>query len=209
MQKIIITLIALLSLWSCKNHDHKIISTNLGDMEVLLLDSTPKHKENFTKLVNEGFYDGLLFHRVINGFMIQGGDPESKNATIDKALGGGGPDYTIPAEIGVPHFKGMLSGARMGNSINPEKASSGSQFFIVQGGPVTDSDLDAVERTNNIKYSQAQRDKYKKIGGYPNLDGEYTVFGEVVKGLDVLDKIAGTPTDSRDRPTTDIVMKIK
>lgn len=193
----------------CKSEDTVVIETDMGNMEIRLYASTPKHKENFLKLVDEGYYDGLLFHRVIRGFMIQGGDPESKGAPMDKPLGMGGPAYTIPAEIGAPHFKGVLAAARQGDQINPQKASSGSQFYIVQGSPLTDADLDAYERAKNIKYSPEQREKYKKLGGSPMLDMDYTAFGEVVKGLDVIDKIASTATDQRDRPTKDVVMKIR
>lgn len=199
----------LLSLTSCKDENVVIIETNMGTMKVRLFDSTPGHKKNFLKLVDEGFYNGLLFHRVINGFMIQGGDPESKGAAQDKPLGMGGPGYTIPAEIGAPHFKGILAAARQGDQVNPERASSGSQFYIVQGKPLTDEELDAFERSKKIKYTDAQRKKYKELGGTPMLDMEYTAFGEVIEGLDVLDKIAGTPTDPRDRPQTDVIMQVK
>lgn len=174
-----------------------------------MLDSAPRHKENFGKLVSEGFYNDLMFHRVMKGFMIQGGDPDSKGAPFEKPLGSGGPGYTIPAEIGVPHFKGMLSAARLGDEMNPSKASSGSQFFIVQGGPVDDAMLDAIERERGFKYSSAQREKYRKLGGTPMLDGEYSVFGEVVSGLEVVDKIAAVETDPRDRPKKDVKMIIK
>lgn len=207
--KYFFSLLICLFLLSCSNENHVSITTEYGTMKVQLFDSTPKHKENFKKLVKEGFYNGLLFHRVIKGFMIQGGDPESRGAALDKPLGSGGPGYTIPAEIGTPHFKGMLSAARLGNEVNPSKESSGSQFFIVHGGPVTDADLDAMEHAKGIKYSPSQREKYKKLGGTPMLDGDYTVFGEVISGLDVIDKIADVPKDSRDRPTSDVKMSIK
>ncbi len=199
----------LLVLASCKNSNQVTIHTDFGDMKVNLLETTPKHTENFKKLVSEGFYNDLLFHRVIKGFMVQGGDPDSKGANIDKPLGSGGPGYKIPAEIGTPHFKGMLSAARLGGPSNPEKESSGSQFFIVQGGPVTDDDLNAIERNKGIKYTPAQREKYKKLGGSPMLDSDYTVFGEVVEGLEVIDKIADVETDPRDRPIKDVKMSIK
>jgi cyclophilin family peptidyl-prolyl cis-trans isomerase len=199
----------ILSFSSCKDENVVIIETNMGNMKVRLFDSTPGHKKNFLKLVDEGFYNGLLFHRVINGFMIQGGDPDSKGAAQDKPLGMGGPGYTIPAEIGAPHFKGILAAARQGDQVNPERASSGSQFYIVQGKPLTDEELDAFERSKKIKYTDAQRKKYKELGGTPMLDMEYTAFGEVIEGLDVLDKIAGTPTDPRDRPQTDVIMQVK
>jgi len=178
-------------------------------MKITLLESTPKHTENFKKLVSEGFYNDLLFHRVIKGFMIQGGDPDSKGATAQQPLGSGGPGYTIPAEIGTPHFKGMLSAARLGGPSNPEKESSGSQFFIVQGGPVSDEELTAIEQNKGIKYTPAQREKYLKVGGSPMLDADYTVFGEVIEGLDVIDKIANVETDPRDRPVKDVKMTIK
>ncbi len=207
--KYFFSLLICLFLLSCSNENHVSITTEYGTMKVQLFDSTPKHKENFKKLVKEGFYNDLLFHSVIKGFMIQGGDLESRGAALDKPLGSGGPGYTIPAEIGTPHFKGMLSAARLGNEVNPSKESSGSQFFIVHGGPVTDADLDAMEHAKGIKYSPSQREKYKKLGGTPMLDGDYTVFGEVISGLDVIDKIADVPKDSRDRPTSDVKMSIK
>lgn len=202
-------LLTLVWLTACGSKGDYTISTDYGDMEVKLLDSAPRHKENFGKLVSEGFYNDLLFHRVMKGFMIQGGDPDSKGAPFEKPLGSGGPGYTIPAEIGVPHFKGMLSAARLGDEMNPSKASSGSQFFIVQGGPVDDAMLDAIERERGFKYSSAQREKYRKLGGSPMLDGEYSVFGEVVSGLEVVDKIAAVETDPRDRPKKDVKMIIK
>lgn len=199
----------VLLLAACKNGNEYTISTEQGDMKITLLESTPKHTENFKKLVSEGFYNDLLFHRVIKGFMIQGGDPDSKGATAQQPLGSGGPGYTIPAEIGTPHFKGMLSAARLGGPSNPEKESSGSQFFIVQGGPVSDEELTAIEQNKGIKYTPAQREKYLKVGGSPMLDADYTVFGEVIEGLDVIDKIANVETDPRDRPVKDVKMTIK
>jgi len=201
--------IAFIFLSSCHDSDIVTIETEYGNMEIQLFSSTPKHTANFSKLVDEGFYDDLLFHRVMNGFMIQGGDPESRGASVDQPLGSGGPGYTIPAEIGIPHFKGMLSAARQGDEVNPKKESSGSQFFIVQGGPVDDGQLDAVEKAKKFKYSEAQRAKYKKLGGTPMLDGDYSVFGEVSSGLDVIDKIARVETDPRERPLKDIKMKIR
>ena len=187
---------------------YAMIETDYGNMKVLLYNETPKHKENFIKLAKEGFYDDLLFHRVINGFMLQGGDPESRDAPPGKMLGAGGPGYLIDAEIGSPHFKGALAAARMGQG-NPEKKSSGSQFYVVQGSVQTDAQLDNMERFKKIKYAPAQRALYKEIGGRPDLDQEYTVFGEVVEGLEVIDKIATVPTAPGDRPTQDVKMKIR
>ena len=194
---------------SC-NSDSKTyvtIKTEFGDMKVELYDSTPKHKANFIKLVNEGFYKDLLFHRVIQGFMVQGGDPNSKDAEPGAMLGAGGPGYKIDAEIGAPHFKGTLVAARQGGSRNPMKQSSGSQFYLVQGKMQTDQELDNFEKRGGFKYNQAQREKYKTIGGTPGLDNEYTVFGEVVEGIEIIDKIAAVPTNG-ERPVNDVKMDI-
>jgi len=191
------------------SNTYAVIETDYGNMKVLLYDETPKHKENFIKLAKEGFFDDLLFHRVIDGFMLQGGDPESRNAPAGKMLGGGGPGYLIDAEIGSPHFKGSLAAARTGGPSNPEKKSSGSQFYVVQGGKQTDAQLDRMESFKKIKYTPAQRALYKEIGGRPDLDQDYTVFGEVVEGLEVIDKIAKVPTAPGDRPVEDVKMKIK
>lgn len=202
--------LSLCFLMAC-NSDSKTyvtIKTEFGDMKVELYDSTPKHKENFLKLVNEEFYKDLLFHRVISGFMVQGGDPNSRDAAMDVRLGGGGPGYKIEAEIGAPHFKGTLAAARQPDQINPTKQSSGSQFYLVQGKVLTDSELDKFEERGGFKYNEDQRNKYKTIGGTPALDNEYTVFGEVVEGLDVIDKIANVQTNSSDRPNKDIKMNI-
>lgn len=141
--------------------------------------------------------------------MIQGGDPESKNAAPGQRLGGGGPGYRIPAEIGAPHFKGTLAAARTGGPGNPDKESSGSQFYIVQGTAQTAQSLDGVARSKGIAYNEAQIKKYIEIGGAPALDNDYTVFGEVVKGLDVIDKIAMVQKDGSDRPLEDVKMKIR
>lgn len=209
MWRVLFVLTCCITVFSCTNKDTFTIETDYGNMVVKLLDETPKHKENFSKLARQGFYNDLLFHRVMKGFMIQGGDPESKGAAMDKPLGSGGPGYNLPAEIAVPHFKGMVAAARLGDQVNPAKESSGSQFFIVQGGPVDDAQLDAMERAKGFKYLPAQREKYKKLGGTPMLDGDYTVFGEIIDGLDVIDKIAGVQTDGRDRPVKDVKMQIK
>ena len=184
------------------------ITTSLGDIIVRLYDKTPGHRDNFVKLVNDHFYDSLLFHRVINGFMIQGGDPNSKDAAPGVMLGEGGAGYTIPAELdsSLYHKRGALAAAR---DDNPEKASSGCQFYIVQGKKLSDSELDMVEIKNEIKFSPAKRMTYKMIGGTPFLDMRYTVFGEVEMGIEVVDKIAVQEVDSNNRPLTDISMKME
>lgn len=187
-------------------HTYVIIETEFGDMEMMLYNSTPIHRDNFIKLVEEHFYDSLLFHRVIPGFMIQGGDPDSKNAAPGAMLGMGGPGYQLDAEIGAPHIRGTIAAAR---TQNPQKRSSGSQFYIVQGQQVTDAALDRMERQKGIKYNETQRQLYKEQGGTPMLDGDYTVFGEVVKGLEIIDEIAGADRDGNDRPIKDIRMKIR
>ena len=185
--------------------------TNYGNIVLRLNDSAPLHRDNFIRLVKTGYYDSVLFHRVINRFMIQSGDPESKHAEKGQPLGNGGPKYTIPAEFRVTlfHRKGVLAAARDGDDVNPEKASSGSQFYIVQGKKFTDAGLDSVEtyRLKGRKIPADQREVYKTIGGTPHLDQGYTVFGEVVSGLDVVDSIAAVPTskdEDRDRPLEDV-----
>lgn len=205
-----LTILCVFIMVSC-NSDGKTyvtIETEFGNMKVELYDSTPKHKENFIKLVDEGFYKDLLFHRVIPQFMIQGGDPNSKGAAAGVNLGSGGPGYKIDAEIGSPHFKGTLAAARQGGAVNPGKVSSGSQFYVVQGKVQTDQELNGYETRGNFKYNLDQRNKYKTIGGTPALDNDYTVFGEVVEGLEVIDKIAGVTTGVGDRPLKDVKMNI-
>lgn len=238
------------------------IKTDLGEMKAILYDETPKHKENFLKLVNEGFYDSLLFHRVIQGFMVQGGDPNSKGAAPEQRLGSGGPGYTVPAEFvdGLFHKKGALSAARQGDQVNPERASSGSQFYIVQGqvtpveqlpeGPnrgqmiaafqtcmreYPDSELaqeykkvldenvgndaaieakviETVDRLSELTgmpikgMSEEQKQAYSTIGGTPFLDDQYTVFGEIISGLEIVDGIAAVETAPGDRPVQDVMM---
>ena len=194
-----------------------LLQTSMGDMVLRLSDSTPLHRDNFLKLVKTGFYDSILFHRVINHFMIQAGDPGSKNAPSGEMLGNGGPSYTIPAEFRTTlfHKKGVIAAARQSDNVNPQKASSGSQFYIVQGKTFTDADLDIIETTrlNGRKIPAEQRELYKTIGGTPHLDQGYTVFGEVVKGLEVVDKIATVQTsmgNDRDRPLEDVrIIKAK
>ncbi len=188
-----------------------LIQTPYGDMLAELYDNTAKHRDNFTKLAEEGYYDGLLFHRVINGFMIQGGDPNSKNAPKNKRLGSGGPGYQIEAEFHPEniHIKGALAAARMGDAVNPEKKSSGSQFYIVQGNKLTEAQLNQIENRKGIHYTEEQKKLYMELGGTPFLDMDYTVFGKVIDGLDVIDKIAKAKTKKGDRPVKDIWMKVK
>ncbi len=180
------------------------IKTNKGDITVLLFEETPKHKENFIKLANEDYYAGTLFHRVIKDFMIQGGDPNSKDAGPNVPLGGGGPGYLIDAEIGQPHLRGALAAARTNN---PQKASSGSQFYIVTGLNQSAETLNQYERMKGIKYNEAQRKAYREQGGRPDLDMEYTVFGQVLTGMEVVDAIAGVQTASADRPVENVVIE--
>lgn len=243
-----------------------LISTPHGNMKVKLFNETPKHRDNFLKLVKEGFYDSLLFHRVINGFMIQGGDPDSKHADSKKLLGDGDLNYTIPAEFvkELCHKKGMLCAARNGDDVNPSKASSGCQFYIVQGKVRDDKELKNLEKrinktlvesikadilnkpenqilkekitvfkasknndsllfynkqldekinveydkTTHYTFSAEHQSIYKTIGGTPHLDNNYTIFGEVVEGLEVIEKIAQVNTNKDDRPLIDVRMKI-
>ena len=186
------------------------IQTSYGNMTVKLYDETPLHRDNFIKLAEEGFYDGLLFHRVINGFMVQGGDPQSRNAASGMPLGSGGPGYQVAAEIkpDLVHMKGAIAAARTGDAVNPEKKSSGSQFYIVQGRPMSEQELEIMEERKGIHYTPEQRKQYETEGGTPFLDQEYTVFGQVIKGLEVIDAIAGVQTDRNDRPREDISMKV-
>ena len=187
------------------------IETKFGTMIAILYNSTPKHRDNFTKLADQGFYDDLLFHRVINGFMIQGGDPTSKKADEFTQIGGGGPGYTVPAEFvdSLVHIKGAIAAARTGDNVNPQKASSGSQFYIVQGKPVAEKMLEQMEGSKGFHYTKEQRKIYMEQGGVPFLDREYTVFGRVVSGLDVIDKIAAVRTKPGDRPEQDLKMKVR
>ena len=194
-----------------------LISTVYGNIKISLYNETPKHRDNFLKLVKSGMFDSTIFHRVIKDFMIQGGDPDSKNAAPGVALGEGGLGYTIPAEF-VPtliHKKGVLAAAREGDNVNPEKASSSCQFYLVQGRKFTRDEIDKMlkgknaRRDTKIEYTEEQYKTYETIGGTPHLDMDYTVFGEVIEGLDVIDKIAEVKKDKRDRPLDDIKMTIK
>ena len=238
-----------------------LIKTVFGDMKVELYNETPKHRDNFLKLAKEGFYNGLLFHRVIKDFMIQTGDPDTRNAQPDQKLGNGGPGYVIDNEINpkLIHKKGALAAARQGDQINPEKKSSGSQFYIVQGVVFPADNLPALEeegtqrlaqsymrqlaqtkndslkiyqqtgnqnaftnlvdrlqteamakaRQTPFKLTDEQKQTYTTIGGTPHLDGEYTVFGEVIEGLSVIDSIAAQPTGVKDRPLKDFKMEVE
>ncbi|MEG1615735.1 MAG: peptidylprolyl isomerase [Bacteroidales bacterium] len=239
-----------------------LIETNLGNIKVRLYDETPQHRDNFIKLVKEGFYNDTLFHRVIKDFMVQGGDPDSKGAPAGKSLGTGGPGYTVPAEIVYPkyfHKRGALAAARQSDEVNPNRESSGSQFYIVWGQTYSDGKLNQLEQQLNamkersifdrlaaerrkqimdlrrsknqeglyelqeelvaltkaemqesgpVVLTQEQREAFKTVGGTPHLDNQYTVFGEVVEGLDIVEKIQNTATQSGDRPKEDITMKM-
>lgn len=237
------------------------IKTTMGDIIVKLYDDTPLHRDNFLKLVKDGYYDGVLFHRVINKFMVQTGDPDSKNAPAGKQLGAGGPNYTIEAEIDYPkhyHKYGALAAARTGDQMNPQRRSSGSQFYIVTGRKVSESQLASLaeqsvmpqrqallnklaqENMDSIRAMQERGDReglmalqeklvaqvekeipsqplpeniardYTTIGGTPHLDGQYTVFGEVIKGMDVVEQIQKVETERGDRPVEDIkILSVK
>lgn len=192
---------------------HVELRTDLGTVVVALYNETPLHRDNFIKLVKAGNYDSLLFHRVIPGFMVQGGDPLSKRAGAGALLGNGGLDYTIPAEVisGLIHKKGALAAARQGDEDNPERRSNASQFYVVQGESFSVEDLDAMQQRGGrygqpMHYTEAEKRIYTTTGGTPHLDGGYTVFGEVVEGFEVIDAIAAQPCDGMDRPLTDIRM---
>ena len=195
-----------------------LIATSFGDMKLKLYNDTPQHRDNFVKLVSEGYYNGSLFHRVMKDFMIQGGDPQSKGAAPGQQLGTGGPGYTIPAEILHNHIhkKGALAAARQPDRVNPEYASSGSQFYIVEGRISDPSATLTIEERRNLNlpaeqkwsYTDDQVNAYATIGGAPHLDGTYTVFGEMIEGFDVLDAISVAATDRMSRPTVDIPMEV-
>lgn len=197
--------------------DRVKISTPFGDMIAVLYDDCPEHKANFLKLANEGFYDDLLFHRVIKDFMVQGGDPNSRGAAPGARLGNGGPGYTIPAEFNPAyvHKKGALSAARQGDQVNPEKRSSGSQFYVVQGTVQPPAGLTRFEQSiststgQKFAYTPEQVKTYEELGGTPFLDMNYTVFGEIVEGLEIIDQIAAVKTAPGDRPVEDVWMKME
>lgn len=186
------------------------IETPYGTMIAELYENTPKHRDNFVKLSDEGFFNDLLFHRVINGFMIQGGDPGSRGADMSVPLGGGGPGYQIDAEMRpeYAHIKGALAAARTGDQVNPMRKSSGSQFYIVQGKAVSENNLKQIEARHGETYSEETILQYEEVGGVPFLDQQYTVFGQVIEGLDVIDQIAAVQTNGSDRPLENITMKI-
>lgn len=206
---LIICTFSVLSAFAAKPRNQYIrIKTEFGECIVKLYNETPLHRDNFLKLTKEGFYNGTLFHRVIKDFMIQGGDPDSRNAKPDSLLGEGGLKYTIPAEFrdSLFHKKGVLAAAR---DNNPEKASSSCQFYLVQGKVFTDEQLNSLEEKRlKFKIPEWQRQVYKTIGGVPHLDRNYTVYGEIVQGLDLVDKIAILPTDKNNRPKQDVKMEI-
>jgi peptidyl-prolyl cis-trans isomerase B (cyclophilin B) len=189
------------------------IRTSYGDCIIRLYNETPLHRDNFIKLTKKGFYNGTLFHRVIQNFMIQGGDPDSKDTTKNKPgleLGNGDVGYTVPAEFrdSIFHKRGVLAAAR---DDNPTKASSGCQFYIVEGKRFTPGKLDTLENTRlkGRKIPKSQRDIYTTVGGVPHLDQNYTVYGEVVTGIDMVDRIAAVKKDERDRPTTNVPMTVE
>ena len=212
MKKIIILLFVLFTLnvsASKPKNSYVKISTSYGDVYIKVINETPLHRDNFIKLAKEGTLNGTLFHRVIKNFMIQGGDPDSKTAKAGVLLGDGDLGYTVPAEFvsNIYHKKGVLAAAR---DDNPTKASSACQFYIVQGKKYSDAELDALEngRLAGRKIPADQREIYKTIGGTPFLDQSYTVYGEVVKGIEMVDKIADVKTDKNNRPLEDIKMEV-
>lgn len=218
MKKLLLTLLSLCIITTAADAKKKkgndksnivVIETEYGNIKMQLFENTPKHSENFKKLANDGFLDSTLFHRVIPDFMIQGGDPESKNAAPGAPLGSGDIGYRVDAEINDTNFHqfGALAAARDGN---PAKASSGCQFYIVVGKKYTDAELDQLSPRTGRTYTPAQREVYKTLGGTPFLDGSYTVFGQVLEGMDVVKKIIAEPRNNMDRPDKDIrMLKVK
>ncbi len=213
MKKIFLLILVCFSLLAeAKKNKNKfvVIETNKGSIKIEVYNDVPQHAANFLKLVKEGFYDSLLFHRVIPSFMIQGGDPDSKNAPSKQILGNGDLGYKVPAEFKLPtyyHKKGALAAAR---DNNPEKASSGCQFYIVVGKIFTDADLNNMEQRGRFKYSEQARTDYKTIGGTPHLDGDYTVYGQVITGQEIVDAISLVPRDTNNRPNEDVrILNIK
>ena len=214
---ILISLIiaSIFGLTSCKKNNPRVVmETTMGNIELKLYNETPLHRDNFISLVKESAYDSLLFHRVIRDFMIQGGDPDSKNAEPGALLGEGDLPYTIPSEFrlnkGIFHRRGVLAAAREGDDVNPEQRSSAMQFYIVWGRVFDDESLDRLQERldqftgGKVKLTPQMREAYRTVGGTPHLDGQYTVFGEVVSGLEVVEAIQNVATDHNDRPLDDI-----
>lgn len=210
-----IVLLGAMMLAGCRQKEtHVVMETTVGTIELKLYDETPLHRDNFIQLVKENAFDSLLFHRVIQDFMIQGGDPDSKHAAPGVLLGEGDRPYTLPAEFrleqGIYHRRGVIASAREGDDVNPERRSSAMQFYIVWGKVFDDEGLDKVQerldqRTGgSVRLTPEMREVYKTVGGTPHLDGQYTVWGEVVDGLDVVDAIQRVPTDENDRPLHDV-----
>lgn len=201
--------IAALAFAKGPKHQYVRITTSYGEVIIRLYNETPQHRDNFIKLVKQGFYNGTLFHRVIQNFMIQGGDPDSKSAKPGQELGDGDLKYTIPAEFkdSLFHKRGVLAAAR---DDNPAKASSACQFYIAEGKRWTDGKLDTLENTRlkGRKIPTWQREWYKTVGGVPHLDQNYTVYGEVVSGIDMVDRIAAVKKDAKDRPLEDVPMTV-
>ena len=212
MKPILTTLFTLVLAFSVFSQERvKVkIETVHGEMIAELYNETPTHRDNFIKLVEKGFYDGALFHRVIPNFMIQGGDPVSKEANPSQQIGNGGPGYTLPAEFNpnLIHKKGALAAARMGDAVNPKKESSGSQFYIVEGQVYDAQKMAMIEQRMGVKLSDIQKKAYSSIGGTPHLDGGYTVFGEVIKGLEVITKISNLKRNKNNLPLEKAVMKV-
>lgn len=190
-----------------------LLETSMGDIRLVLYNETPLHRDNFLRLVKEGYYDGNLFHRVISNFMIQTGDSTTRHAKPGESVGEYSPDYTIPAEIVYPkyfHKRGALAAAREGDEVNPKRESSSSQFYIVVGTNHSDGDLDRFQdrldeaTQGKTKFTKEIRTHYRKKGGTPHLDGQYTVFGEVLEGMDIVKKIDRVFTDDYDRPVDDV-----
>ncbi|MBQ7742895.1 MAG: peptidylprolyl isomerase [Bacteroidaceae bacterium] len=209
---LLLSLLLCLTLSAKKDKQTRVeMFTSKGTIVLKLYNETSIHRDNFIKLVKEGYFNDLLFHRVIEDFMIQGGDPDSRDAAPGKLLGEGGPDYTLPAEIKFPqiyHKRGVLAAAREGDQTNPERRSSGSQFYIVWGKTFSREEIDKiashVERTTGYTMPEELKTYYMHFGGTPHLDGAYTVFGEVVKGIEVVNAIQQVATDRNDRPLEDI-----
>lgn len=220
---VFLILVLALTMQACSSLKHSnekeqkvLIQTTEGDITLKLYNETPLHRNNFIKLVNAKTYNGLLFHRVIKEFMIQGGDPQSKTAGPDTMLGDGDVGYTVPSEFRTPqiyHKYGTIAAAREGDDSNPQKASSGCQFYIVVGKKFTNEQLDKLEESKIARYGNTKDSTYKlrqdyiNVGGTPHLDGNYTVFGEILKGMEVVEKISEAETDKHDRPIKAIRIK--